>query len=255
MPFVIHDGVRIYYETAGSGAPLVLLHGLSDSIAAWREYGYVDQLKDHMQLIQIDGRGHGFSDKPHSSSAYDLKLRVGDVVAVLDALKLARASYVGYSMGAVIGFGLAVHAPERVDRLVLGGAHPYGGSTAFFRQIFDQGLLAWVELLEQLAGPLPFITRERLLGNDLDALRASVAEDRPNLAPELAASPLPIELYVGADDPACALVERYAGEQPGIVCSVLPGLNHFQAAARSDLVAPLILGSFKPQAQPLTPVS
>lgn len=255
MPFVTNDGVQIYYESIGAGAPLVLLHGLSDSIAAWREYGYVDQLKDHVQLIPIDGRGHGFSGKPHNPSAYDLKLRVGDVVAVLDALKLARASCLGYSMGAVIGFGLAMYAPERIDRLILGGAHPYGGSTAFFRQIFDQGLLAWVELLEQLAGPLPFITRERLLGNDIDALRASVAEDRPDLAPGLATSRVPIELYVGADDPARALVERYAGERPGTVCSVLPGLNHFQAAARSDLVAPLILGSFTPLAQPIRPVS
>lgn len=246
MPFVNNDGIQIHYEVIGSGAPLVLLHGLSDSSACWQEYGYTDLLKDHLQLIQIDARGHGRSDKPHSAAAYNLKLRAGDVVAVLDALQIERAACFGYSMGALIGFGLAVYAPERVERLILGGAHPYGGSTAFFRQIFDQGLLAWVGLLEQLAGPLPPATRERLLANDIEALRASVAEDRPDLAPDLAASQLAIELFVGADDPARPLVERYAAERRDSICTVLLGLNHFQAAARSDLVAPLVLGAFQP---------
>lgn len=249
MPFVNNDGVHIYYEVTGSGEPLVLQHGLSDSVAAWREYGYLERLKPHYRLIMIDGRGHGYSDKPHDPAAYGLKQRVDDVTAVLDALDTGRTSFCGYSMGGWIGFGMALHAPERVERLVIGGAHPYASSGGFFRRIFADGLLAWVELIEKMAGPLTMTTRERLLSNDIAALSASVADDWADISPALAGAGLPVHLYVGADDPARPLVERCADELPGARCSVLPELNHFQAMGRSDLTAPLILGAFAPQAE------
>ena len=70
--------------------------------------------KADRQLILLDARGHGASDKPHDPAAYDLRLRVGDVTAVLDDLEIRRADYFGYSMGGWIGFGLAKHAPVRL---------------------------------------------------------------------------------------------------------------------------------------------
>ncbi len=72
MSFVSNDGIRIHYEVEGNGPPLVLLHGLSDSIESWYEFGYVERLKDEFQLIMIEARGHGESDKPHDPAAYNL---------------------------------------------------------------------------------------------------------------------------------------------------------------------------------------
>jgi pimeloyl-ACP methyl ester carboxylesterase len=99
MPFVDNRGVRIHYATMGNGPALVLHHGTTGSGADWIDLGYVDALKADHQLIMLDSRGHGESDKPHDSSAYELSLRTSDVVAVLDDLGLQKFDYFGYSLG------------------------------------------------------------------------------------------------------------------------------------------------------------
>ena len=248
MPYVNNDGIRIYFEITGSGAPLILQHGLSDSIAGWRESGLVEWLQDRHRLIMIDARGHGRSDKPHDPAAYELKQRVGDVLAVLDTLDISRAGYYGYSMGGWIGYGLAQHSPERLTTLVIGGAHPYTASTELFRQIFAGGIMPWLDLLEKMAGPLSFITRERILSNDVDALRASVAQDRPDVAAGLADFTLSCRLLSGSADLDYGLIERCAHKLPNARFFPLAGLNHFQAYVRSDLVAPIILSELIPLA-------
>src|SRR5690349_5576708 len=109
MPYVNNKGVRIHYEVEGEGPPLVLQHGSAGSLGDWRELGYVEALKQANRLILIDARGHGESDKPHDVAAYDIALRASDVVAVLNELGVREASYMGYSLGGWIGFGLAKH--------------------------------------------------------------------------------------------------------------------------------------------------
>jgi len=93
MPFATNAGVRIHYETEGSGQPLVLHHGSFASGADWRDLGYVDALKHDNLLILMDARGHGASDKPHDPAAYDLTLRASDVTSVLDDLNVERATF------------------------------------------------------------------------------------------------------------------------------------------------------------------
>jgi len=126
MPYVDSHGTRIHYEVEGQGPPLVMVHGWSWSIGDFYEYGWVKGLQDDNQLILIDPRGHGYSDKPHEVAAYDGQLMIQDVLAVMDALYIERAAYLGASMGGMIGFGLAAHAPERLYALLPGAAHPYG---------------------------------------------------------------------------------------------------------------------------------
>jgi pimeloyl-ACP methyl ester carboxylesterase len=125
MPYANNRGIRIHYEVEGQGPPLVLQHGLSGYLDRWREFGQVEGLKNDYQLVLVDARGHGDSDKPHHTEAYQLELMVGDVVAVLDDLGISKAHYFGYSMGGRIGLGIAKHAHERFHSLILGGASPY----------------------------------------------------------------------------------------------------------------------------------
>jgi pimeloyl-ACP methyl ester carboxylesterase len=82
MPNATNVGIRIHYEVVGSGPPLVLHHGSFASGADWRDLGYADVLKHENQLILIDARGHGASDKPHNPAAYDLALRVSCFVSL-----------------------------------------------------------------------------------------------------------------------------------------------------------------------------
>lgn len=214
MSFVSNDGIRIHYEVEGKGPPLVLQHALSDSIESWYEFGYVRQLKDEFQLIMIDARGHGESDKPHDSDAYNLKLMASDVLAVQDRLHFAKVYYCGYSLGCRVGFEIAKLVPERIHAFIMGGYHPYSSSTEFLRNVFKNGLEAWLAILEATAGPLTPSSRERILNNDIEALRAIVAYDRPDISEVLPTMTMPCRLYAGSEDDRYENVKLAASELP-----------------------------------------
>jgi len=72
MPYVDNNGIRIHYQVEGEGPPLVLQHGFTSSMRRWYLHGYVDAMKSAYQLVLVDARGHGQSDKPHDPAAYDL---------------------------------------------------------------------------------------------------------------------------------------------------------------------------------------
>jgi pimeloyl-ACP methyl ester carboxylesterase len=243
MPYTEKRGVPIHYEVEGEGSPLVLVHGFSDSLEGWREYGYAAELKKEHRLVLIDARGHGASDKPHDpEAAAGLEQRPADVVAVLDDLVIDRAHYFGYSLGGWIGFGLAKYAPERVRSLIIGGAQPYGQSMQLYRQGLTGGIEGWVAVVEKMLGsPLAPETKERLLGNDVQALSAGVTDDRPDISEILPAMTMPSLLYAGEADPLRPLVERCASELPSGRFFSLPGVNHIQGAVRSDLVLPQVV--------------
>ena len=240
MSMVENDGVYIHYEVEGSGPPLVLYHGMGDSIISWREYGYTETLKKQFELVLIDGRGHGASDKPHHPDAYTLPLRVSDVVAVLDDLDIDSAHYLGYSLGGWTGLGMARYAPQRLQSLIIGGAQPYGQSMEMFREVLRSGIGAWVNVAEQMAGPLSLEQRRRLLRNDAWALLAGVTRDRPDISDSLQQFNLPSLLFAGEADPLFNLVQRCAEDLPDAQFLSLPGLNHFQTVLRSDLLLPHI---------------
>src|SRR5437899_3536222 len=91
MPYANNHSIRIHYQVEGEGPPLVLQHGFTSSLQNWYTYGYVAALRQSYQLILIDARGHGQSDKPYDPQAYALQHRVEDVLAVLDALQVDNA--------------------------------------------------------------------------------------------------------------------------------------------------------------------
>jgi pimeloyl-ACP methyl ester carboxylesterase len=88
VAFAQNGDLQIHYEVEGSGPPVVLQHGFSDSLESWREYGYVDALAGEHQVILVDCRGHGQSDKPHDPSLYGLDDMAGDVVLLPHLRKL-----------------------------------------------------------------------------------------------------------------------------------------------------------------------
>src|SRR5260370_38821394 len=101
MPYADNGNVRIHYQVEGEGPALVLQHGFTESVTDWYEAGYVEALRPDYRLILIDARGHGASDKPRDPDAYVLNRRVADVVAVLDALDIAKALFWGLLDGRV----------------------------------------------------------------------------------------------------------------------------------------------------------
>jgi pimeloyl-ACP methyl ester carboxylesterase len=129
-------------------------------------------LRQHYRLILLDARGHGGSEKPHDSAAYEARLFTDDIIAVLDNLQVPKAHFWGYSMGGRIGFATAKYAPERFFSFIIGGAHPYQENREAFvpwLQELQKGPAAIAPLWEV---PLSSALQARLMANDIAALVA-----------------------------------------------------------------------------------
>jgi pimeloyl-ACP methyl ester carboxylesterase len=238
MPYVNNNGIRIHFEIEGSGPPLVLQHGSLGRGEDWKSFGYVEILKRNSQLILIDARGHGASDKPHDPAAYDAALRVSDVTAVLDELYISRTDYFGYSMGGWIGFALAKYAPERCRALIMGGAHPYFENMQPFRDIMPQEPAAFAAMMDKVFGVYmtPEI-RAGLISNDLKAVSAFM-QDRAPFPDVLQTMRMPCLLLVGEHDPRLPQVRECCAVLANATFAPLPGCDHVAGFARSDLVLP-----------------
>ncbi len=245
MPYAINQGVRIHYRVEGSGPPLVLQHGFTWSIESWSRSGYLETLKPHYRLILVDARGHGASDKPRDPAAYALTLRVADVVAVLDALAVRSAHFWGYSMGGWIGWGMAKYAQARLQGLIIGGAHPFERRLPASDRLDGSDPKAFVEALFQRLG-VDFATippekqAEFFDNNDFLALSASQL-DRPPLEDILPTMRMPCFLYSGEADGVVAQMRDCARHMPNATVVAFPGLNHFEAFYRADIVLPAVM--------------
>jgi pimeloyl-ACP methyl ester carboxylesterase len=123
VPALEVDGVHLHYEDAGVGEPVVLLHGFTSSyVENWVETGWVRRLLgEGFQVVGLDARGHGGSTKLYTPAGYETSVLAGDVVALLDRLRIDRAHAVGFSMGAGIALQLAMEHPGRVGAAVVAG--------------------------------------------------------------------------------------------------------------------------------------
>jgi pimeloyl-ACP methyl ester carboxylesterase len=241
MPYATGSGVRIYYQVEGSGPPLVLQTGFAGTIDDFYDFGYVDALKGENTLVLIDHRGQGESDKPHEPAAYGPDQRVADVLAVLDALGIGQADFLGYSMGGGVGFYLGAQAPQRVRSLLLGGASPFGSAPNLaWAEMLRKGMETWVAEIERTGGPMPAEMRAQRLASDGAALAASVLLERPSLEDALGAMNLPILLWCGDQDTAHERAQRAATLLPNATFVSLPGLKHREAGMNSADTLPHI---------------
>jgi pimeloyl-ACP methyl ester carboxylesterase len=118
--------VRIAWERRGTGAPLVLVHGLG--YARWGWEPVADRLAERFEVVLLDNRGIGESEAP--PGPYTAAQMAGDVLGVLDEVGIERAHVVGTSLGGMIAQELALAAPERVEKLVLVCTTPGGPEAA-----------------------------------------------------------------------------------------------------------------------------
>lgn len=114
---MIHvDGVGIHYIERGHGWPLVLIHGLGESIYNFRHN--IPALAERFRVLALDLKGFGFSDRPPDAD-YSLASQAQLVRNFMIRLGVQQASVLGHSMGGAIAMRLAANFPERVERLIL----------------------------------------------------------------------------------------------------------------------------------------
>ncbi|MCP2342719.1 alpha/beta fold hydrolase [Actinomadura rupiterrae] len=114
LRFVSADGIRTRYRTWGSsGPPIVLVHGAAESSDTWGRFA--DLLAAGHRVYALDLTGWGYSER---RGPYDADREAAQLLGLLDALHLDRATLVGHSTGAAVVAAAALHAPARVSGLV-----------------------------------------------------------------------------------------------------------------------------------------
>jgi len=221
--FFDSNGVKIRYVTAGEGEPVVLIHGWMGDSSMWgRDQSGNTKLDTSrasgFQLIALDCRGHGKSDKPHDPEKYGAEM-AADVVRLLDHLKIRKAHLLGYSMGAFIAGKVAATHPERVLSVVYGGQAPLisgaqsSGSSEVdvFAKAVDDGKGLGAYIIEVTPPDKPKPTMEQanaiasylFVGKDVKAL-AAAGRSFKNLevtAEELGKCKAPILFIYGSNEP------------------------------------------------------
>jgi pimeloyl-ACP methyl ester carboxylesterase len=137
-------GVRLRYAEGGDpeGRPVILLHGYTDSGFTFSRA--LPHFDPSWRVYIPDQRGHGDSERP--AGGYTFPDFVADVIAFMDAKGIRRATLVGHSMGSIVAQGVALAAPERIDRLVL-----VGSATTVRNEVVEE----FRQAVEKLSDPVP----------------------------------------------------------------------------------------------------
>jgi pimeloyl-ACP methyl ester carboxylesterase len=107
------NGIKLWYAVFGTGRPVILLHGGLANANYWGNQ--VRALERNYEVIVMDSRGHGRSTRDVKPFGYDLMAT--DVLDLLDYLHVRKVAIIGWSDGAIIGLDIAMHHPERVNKV------------------------------------------------------------------------------------------------------------------------------------------
>lgn len=129
---LLGDGAHLAYRIEGdrSCPVLILSNSIATDLSMWDDN--VGAFREHFRVLRFDTRGHGGSSAP--AGAYSLDRLGADVLELMDRLEIQRAHFLGLSLGGFIGQWLGVHAPQRIDRLVLSNTAAHLGPRAYFDQ-------------------------------------------------------------------------------------------------------------------------
>jgi pimeloyl-ACP methyl ester carboxylesterase len=244
---VAHDGARIWYASHGpakakpaqakTSNTVILLHGglghggnWSHQVPALAEAGY--------RVVVIDSRGHGRSSR--DARPYTYELMASDVIAVMDALEIGKAAFIGWSDGACIALVLAAQHPERSAGVFFfacnmdpSGTKPFDEGNALIGRCFSRHAKDYAALS---ATPGDF--------ENFVAAVSAMMKTEPNFtAAELAGIEVPVTIALGEYDEFIKPdhADYLAATIPGARRLALPGVSHFAPLQRPALFNATIL--------------
>lgn len=234
-------GELAVHEQGDDRHPTVLFsHSILSSSSMWDRQAAV-LARSGWHVLRLDTRGHGASEP--SAAPYTMEELVGDTVAVLDALDLESVHFVGLSLGGMIGFGLGISHPHRLDSLLICDAR--ADAPPPFAAPWDERIAI---AAREGCGALAEATAQRWFGASFLQEQPAVARrvrdmvagtttqgfigcaralQRLDYLPRLHRIETPTTLLVGADDgPLPEAMAQIAQRIPGAVLEVIPDAGH-----------------------------
>ena len=249
MSIVRVNSIDFHVEDRGNGTPLILLHGFTGSAASWSSV--IHDLAELRRVIAVDIIGHGASSAPEDPSHYAFEQALHDLADVTDQLGIARAAWLGYSLGGRLALGMAVDHPERVSSLILESAtagiqhekerlQRAAADQELARRIEEAGIEAFVDEWERLpiwesqrtlpAEVLQFQREIRLRNRAVglaNSLRGMGQGAQPSYWDRLDEIDVPVLLMAGALDRKFVGIAGQMGVRiAGAQLSVIPDAGH-----------------------------
>lgn len=230
------NGIELVYDAVGSGPPIVLLHGFaSNRRDTWNSIRDV-LAADGRRVLALDIRGHGDSEKPHESSAYEPSVLSRDVTGFLEALSIQQTDLLGYSMGARIAMQVLADDPERINTAILAGV----GERTLRETRYNDSIAAALAadnpdtIEDETAKQFRHFAAER--GNDLTALAAFRRAPQVGLVldrQDLAAIETPVLVAAGSNDVLVGSPDPLAAAFQNATAAVIPDCDHLETVDSS----------------------
>jgi pimeloyl-ACP methyl ester carboxylesterase len=229
---VEHDGARIWYGTYGSGSPVLLLHGGLGNAENWG-YQVPALIETGHRVVLIDSRGHGRSTQDAAPLSYELM--ASDVLAVMDAIAVEQAAFVGWSDGAILSLIMAMKHAERVSR-VFAFAGPMDPSGNKPISPADEPILG--RIFGRHAKDYARLSSTPAEFKAFSGAISKLMESEPNYgAGDLAQIRAPTAIVDGEYDEFLRRehIDYLAATIPGATLVILPGVTHFAPLQRPSV--------------------
>jgi pimeloyl-ACP methyl ester carboxylesterase len=233
-------GHALYFEEAGRGDPVIMLHGFGGTATFWRENA--DSLALRYRVIVVDLPGHGRSDAMDSTIVYRNEDAARLIMGLMDSLRIQRAAFVGYSQGGMIALYIGVLAPARVTAIATVGAQAF----------YSTELRAYIERSGPDSAKESVMTRYRERHGPIRAMQLArqfwhfrLLDGDPSLTPDRLARIQARVLVVHGDDdfvPVSQAWYLYTGLRDAHLW-VIPHAGHFPftgSAGRAELSRRLV---------------
>ncbi len=210
-----HDGVKLYFETYGTGEPLLLVHGNGMSIGSMA--AQIDFFKSHRKVIAMDSRDHGRSADSDSPITYEKM--TDDLAALIDHLAVGPVDVVGWSDGGIEALLLGVRHPAKVRKLVSMAANLNPSTKAIYEESDA--------LLRQMLAEMPEAVRNTPEGKRAIKVTSMMFKE-PNIDPALLAKVSAPTLVLAGDHDLIRtehIVEIYT-HLPNAQLAIFPDSTH-----------------------------
>jgi 2-succinyl-6-hydroxy-2,4-cyclohexadiene-1-carboxylate synthase len=266
VEITVADGLRFHVASAGTGPPVVLLHGFTGSTETWTELQAT--LSDRFRTIAVDITGHGRSAAPTDPERYSLVRFADDLRDILDGLAIPRAALLGYSMGGRAALRFVLRYPDRVAGLILESTSPgisdpverdhrIAADLALAQSVERDGVTAFMDRWEQLPlwdslAAAPESLRHRLRAQRLtnratglaNSLRGAGAAADPPVVDDLSTIRTLVRIIAGVLDARYVpLGQLMAAAIPHAELNLIDGAGHMAHLERPEQFAELA-GSF-----------